>query len=296
MEILPQLLVNAVIAGSIYALVSSGLSLSYGLLRILNFAHGHLMMVGVYLFYYFSVMLALGLIPASLATIAAVSVLGLLIMKIFVVPFYRLSFILCLVTTLALSNILEAAVSMIFGVNVKSLSGGSAAESFEVAGVYITPIQIIIIGSAVVLMTSIALIIHSTSIGRKIRAISENSPAAEGLGISQVQVSYGVFIFASILAAYAGVLVGYETNFQPTMGATYTIKAFAAMILGGLGNIWGTFAGSYFLGLIENLIIGLDFGGYSVPAGYKDALAFMIILFVLLFRPQGLFKRRSRRA
>jgi branched-chain amino acid transport system permease protein len=97
-----------------------------------------------------------------------------------------------------------------------------------------------------------------------------------------------------LLGAYAGVLVGYETNIQPTMGGSYTMKAFAAMILGGLGNVWGTIAGAYILGLVENLSIGLDFGGYSLPAGYKDAFAFAIILVVLLCRPQGLFGAKAR--
>jgi branched-chain amino acid transport system permease protein len=103
-----------------------------------------------------------------------------------------------------------------------------------------------------------------------------------------------VFIVGTALAAYAGILVGYETNLQPTMGSSYTIKAFAAMILGGLGSMWGAVAGSYILGLVENLAIGLDFGGYSLPAGYKDAFAFVIILGILLVRPQGLFGVRAR--
>lgn len=99
----------------------------------------------------------------------------------------------------------------------------------------------------------------------------------------------------TLIAAYAGILIGYEMNLQPTMGNAYTIKAFAAMILGGLGNIWGTIAGSYILGLVENLSIGLEFGGYSIPAGYKDAFAFAVILLVLLFKPLGLFNSEARR-
>ena len=105
-----------------------------------------------------------------------------------------------------------------------------------------------------------------------------------------------MFIIGTMLAAYAGVLVGYETNLQPTMGNAYTIKAFAAMILGGLGSVWGTVIGAYILGFVENMAIGLDFGGYSLPAGYKDAFAFIIILCVLLVRPQGLFGSRTRSA
>jgi branched-chain amino acid transport system permease protein len=294
MDILPQLLVNALIAGSIYALASSGLALTYGLLRILNFAHGHLMMVVAYIFYYVSFELNCNLLTSALATAIFCIGLAIISFRIFVFPFARFSFILTFVTTLALSNILEAGVSMVFGVNVKSLSAGSAANSFEIGSIYITPIQILIILSALILLSLLSYTIHSTSIGRRIRALSENPAAAEAIGFNQKRTSYLVFILAVLLAAYAGILVGYETNMQPTMGGAYTIKAFAAMILGGLGNIWGTVLGSYILGLVENLSIGLDFGGYSIPAGYKDAFAFLIILVMLLFRPQGLFGSKQR--
>src|SRR5690606_35126668 len=130
-------------------------------------------------------------------------------------------FILALVTTLALSTILESIISMVFGVNVKSLSTGSSISSIEIGSIYITPIQILIIVSALVLLSGIAFVIHSTPIGRKIRALSQNTHAAESLGISQKAVSYCVFIVAVFLASYAGILVGYETNMQPTMGTVY---------------------------------------------------------------------------
>lgn len=296
MEILPQLLVNALIAGSIYALASAGLSLTYGLLRILNFAHGQLMMTGVYIFYYFAVMKELGLIASAFLTFITVIAVAVVTLKIVVFPFVRYSFFLVFVTTLALSIVLENLIAIIFGVNVKSVAAGLVGESFELWGVYITPIQIVIIISALILLSILAFIIHSSSLGRRIRALSQHSHAAESLGVHQAKVSYFVFAIAALLAAYAGVMVGYETNIQPTMGSAYTIKAFAAMILGGLGNIWGTVIGSYILGLVENLSIGLDFGGYSLPAGYKDAFAFAIILLVLLFKPQGLFNRKGRTA
>ena len=294
MSLLPQLIVNSLIAGSIYALTSAGLCLTYGLLRILNFAHGHLMMVGVYLFYLFSVVLGFGILGSATLTCGSTILVAFLTLKIFVLPFSRLSFILTLVTTLALSNILEAVVSMAFGVNVKSLSPGIAAQSIEYKSIYITPIQIIIILSAIIILSLIAFIIHHSSLGRRIRALSELPHAAESIGISATRTSYLVFTTGVLLAAYSGILVGYETNMQPTMGSGYTIKAFAAIVLGGLGNLWGTIVGSYLLGLIENLSIGLDFGSYSITAGYKDASAFVIILLVLLFRPQGLFTKRKR--
>ncbi len=138
--ILPQLLVNALIAGSIYALVSAGLSLSYGLLKILNFAHGHILMTGVYFFYLFFAVLGYSIYLSSFLTLLSVMVLAVLALNIFVLPFYRYSFVLTFVTTIALANILEALVAIFFGVNVKSLSSGSIMESYEIYNVFITPI------------------------------------------------------------------------------------------------------------------------------------------------------------
>lgn len=296
MEILPQLLVNALISGSIYALASSGLSLSFGLLKILNFAHGHLMMLGVYLFYFYNSELLLTIPESILLTLLSSVLIAFLTLRVFILPFYYYSFILTLVSTLALSNILESVVSMTFGVNVKSLDLGTELQSYEFAGIYITPIQIIIIACAVLILGFIALVVHKSMLGRRIRALSENSYAAEALGISKINTSYLVYTSAVVLASLAGVLVGYETNIQPTMGSAFTVKAFAAMVLGGLGNFWGTIIGSFILGLVENLSIGLDFGEYSIPAGYKDAFAFMIILLVLLIKPEGIFSKHRRRA
>ena len=236
----------------------------------------------------------IGLVPSIFLTSILVIIGAVFILQVFVMPFSKYNFLLTLVTTLALSHMLEAAVSMLFGVNVKSLLQETSVQSWEFWGIYITPIQVLIIASALIFLVILSFIIHSTSIGRKIRALSENPHLAESMAVSQKKTSHLVFIVGTLLAAYAGILVGYDTNMQPTMGTAYTIKAFAAMILGGLGNIWGTIVGSYILGFVENFSIGLDFGGYSIPASYKDAFAFVIILLMLLFRPQGLFGSRRR--
>lgn len=295
MDILPQLLVNALITGSIYALISSGLSLTYGQLRILNFGHGHVMMVGAYIYYLFSVLQGFGAVLAGVLCVIAAGMLAMFTLRVFILPFATYSVLLPLVTTLAFGTIAESLISMIFGVNVKSLSVGEVAKSIEIYGVYITPIQIVIIASAVVLLCLLAFIIHYCSVGRRLRALSQHEYAARALGVNQRLMYHGVFTVSVLLAVYAGILVGLETNIQPTMGNAYTIKAFAAMILGGLGNVWGTVVGSYILGLVENLSIGLEFGGVSIPAGYKDAFAFLVILIVLLFKPEGIFTKRQRK-
>lgn len=295
-DILPQLIVNALITGSIYALASAGLALAYGLHRILNFAHGHFMMVGAYVFLWGTTYLGFSTIPSILIVLAFSFVFSQLFLKIFIVPFFQYSTLLPFVTTLALSIILESVISMTFGVNVRSLGGGNYIESIQIGSVFITGLQIWIIIIAIVTLSSLAIVVHATALGRRMRAISQDSFAAQALGINNFAVMRGVFFYITLVASLAGILVGFETNLSPTMGSAYTIKAFAAMLLGGLGNIWGAIFGSYLLGLIENLSIGLDFGGYSIPAGYKDAFAFFTILILLLFRPQGLFARAGRQA
>lgn len=296
LDILPQLFINSLITGSIYAIAGAGLALTFTLLRTLNFAHGHMMMAGAYTFYFFHVQQELAFLPAVLSALIAITIMATIILVAFFVPFIRARSLLPLVTTIALGSILEALVSLQFGVNVRSFPSASSVDSIEWYGVFVTPIQLLIVSSALVILLVMAYIVHRTSLGRTMRAIAENSFAAESLGISKRGITLAVFIGSALLAAYAGVLVGYETNIQPTMGNTYSIKAFAAMVLGGLGNMWGTIVGALILGFVENFSIGLDFWGYSLPAGYKDAFAFAMILVALLFRPQGLFGTHERSA
>jgi len=294
MEILPQLLVNSLITGSMYALAAAGLALSYSLLRVLNFAHGHFMMVGAYLVLWassnegFSALTATSLVLLGLLALAAFT------LSVFIRPFLKRNALLPFVTTLALATMLEAIVSMLFGVNVRSFALSSAVTSLQIGPVFITPVQLGIVIGSVGLLTLLALVVHLTGVGRRIRALAESPEAAATLGINLRAVQFWGFFLSTILAALAGVMVGIETNLQPTMGGVYTIKTFAAMTLGGLGSVWGTVVGSYTLGLFENLVMGLDLGGYSIPSGYKDAFSFVVILLVLLVRPQGLFSSSRR--
>lgn len=305
-DIIGQLIINSLISGSLYALASAGPALTYGLLRTLNFAHGHIMMLGAYLVLAIHVdhescwitsklmstefgwpLTAIGVLLASI-------LLGWITLKVFVEPFARYHSLLALVSTLAFATILESLVALACGVNVRSLSIGGIGESIQWHGMYITPLQIGIIATAFVVLGLLGVVIEMTGFGRVAKSLSEHPHAAQTLGISARSIHLIVFILSTLLGMLAGILVGYETNLQPTMGNAYTIKAVSAMILGGLGNVWGTILGSYALGFVENFAVGLDFGPYSIPSGYKDAFAYLIILLVLLIRPQGLFGRKGR--
>ncbi|MCB0319982.1 MAG: branched-chain amino acid ABC transporter permease, partial [Bdellovibrionales bacterium] len=248
------------------------------------------------LFYLFSVELSLSFFPACLSTLSALFLLAAGTLFVFVLPFSRYNLILTFLTTLTLSTVLESLVAMTFGVNVKSLFSESWSSSIEFFGIYITPIQIVIISSGISLLILLSSLVHLTPLGRRIRALSANGAAAQSLGVSEKGFSLGIFSLGVVLAGYAGILVGYESNLQPTMGGIFTIKAFAAMVLGGLGNIWGTLLGAYILGFIENFSLGLTFWGQSLPASWKDAFAFVIIVVVLLFRPNGLFGAEERKS
>lgn len=294
-EILPQLLVNTLISGSIYALAACGMALTYGVMRILNFSHGHMMMLGAYLFYYFRYVLELNLVFCILLNLILITAVSYFANKIFIQSFLKFDNYLPLVTTLALANILEAIVSLIFGVDVHSLPLENFSQSSQYGNIFVTPIQITIIICSLVLMTKLAFMINLSAYGKKIKAVSENSYSAQAIGINTKSLTSNIFILSSLTASLAGVLVAYETNLQITMGKIYTMKAMAAMVLGGLGNLWGTLAGAYIIALVENLSSGLDLGDFSLPAGYKDAFSFSIILLVLLIKPKGIFSSWSRK-
>jgi branched-chain amino acid transport system permease protein len=296
LDILPQLVINALISGSLYALMSSGLSLAYGLLRVLNFAHGHLMMLGAYILLYLLSTMEYPIWIAGAFTFVLMIGVSMLVYNLFVRPFTRFDMILTLVTTLALSNMLESIVSIVFGVNVQSYPMVFGFEGYEFWGVFLSKVQAIIIICAIILLSLLALLIHGTPFGRTVRALSEDPYAAQGIGISRQMVTYVIFTLGILLAAFSGIMLGYETNLSPTMGGIFTIKCFAAMVLGGLGNLWGTVAGSYILGFLENFAVGVEIGGVSIPAGYKDAVSFILILLLLLVKPYGLFNKAERRS
>lgn len=294
LEILPQLVVNALITGSLYALVSAGLVLTYAVLRVLNFAHGHLMMLGGYTFFLFLVEWQLPFLPAAVASAAVMGVIALLTLSVFIAPFTSSNTLLPLVTTIALGTILEALTALMFGVEVRSFPNLGTHRSLEWRGVFFTPLEILIVASACIILALIAIVVHHTPAGRTIRAIAEHPTAAAGLGISTHAITRGTIVVAVLITAYAGILIGLETNLTPAMGSSYSIKALAAMVLGGLGNVWGTIAAAFFLGLLETFAVGVEVGGYALPAGYKDAFAFGFILVFLLMRPEGIFGTRMR--
>ena len=292
-EVIAQLIVNGIIAGSIYALVALGLSLVYGILHFLNFAHGEMAMAGAYAFFFFFIIFQWPLWLSFILAIAAVAVLGMIIEKTTFKPVRNAPPLTSLITSIGVSLLLQSLALIAFGANIRTVRSGFIPKGREVLGVIITDTQILIIVVAVVLMLGLYFFLKYAKIGKAIRAVSDNKQVAAILGISPNKVIVTIFALGSALAAIAGILVAYEQNLEPTMGVMLGIKAFAAIILGGVGSIPGAVLGGYAIGLAENLGIGISIAGYAVPSGYKDAIAFIIMIIVLLFMPNGIMGTKA---
>ncbi len=282
-----QLVVNGIIAGSEYALLAIGLTLIFGILRLIHFAHGEVAMVGAYTAFVFSSILGLPLIAGFVAAIIIGTLLGLAINKIAFKPLRKQHPLMPLIAAIAVSILLQNIIALFFGNEIKTYNLGPVEKGIEISGFIITKTQILIIFVAIALMLLTWLLLKKTKIGQQVVAVADNMHLAESIGIDSEKVINTAFAFGSALAAAGGVLIAMETNLEPMMGLMPNIKAFAAVIVGGVGSIPGAILGSYFIGLAENI------GIWFLPSGYKDAIAFFILVVFLLFKPTGIIGKKK---
>jgi len=287
MSIIPQLIANGIIAGSIYALVALGLTLIFGILRFIHFAHGEVFMLGAYFAWTLAIKYGFPLWLALILSIIGCGLIGYIIEKIAFKPLRYTSRLAPLITAIALSIFLQALAILIWGAQIRTFRTREIEQGMPIAGAIVTKIQLIIIITTIVLMFALHLFVKHTKTGKAMRAAADNIELASVIGINLNRTISIVFILGSMLAAIAGVLVGIEQNLTPTMGVAVTIKAFTATIVGGVGNIYGAFLGGYVIGLVENI------GIWYLPSGYKDAIAFVILLLMLLFKPTGILGRKT---
>ena len=283
MSIVPQLITNGIIAGGIYALVALGYTMVYGTLKFINFAHGEIFMIGAYIAWLFNMLFGVNMIIAFLISIISCSILGFLIEKIAYKPLRNSPRLVPLITAIGVSIFLQSLALIFFGADIKTFRSGTIERGINVFGATITKLQIAIIITSLIMMLLLHLYVKYSKTGKAIRAVSDNPELASTIGINTDKVISTVFIIGSALAAIAGILIGMEQNLQPTMGIPVGVKAFTAAVVGGIGNIYGALLGGFLIGLIENI------GIWFIPSGYKDAIAFLVLLIMLFFRPQGLF-------
>jgi len=286
MDIFFQLVMNSIIAGSIYALVAIGYTMVYGVLKFINFAHGDLAMVGAYITFFLVKFVGLPILPSIGIALIAVAFLGILIEKIAYKPLRDAPRLAPLITAIAVSIFLQSAVMLLFGARNKTISLVTT-KGLMFLGAYITPIQIVIVVTSIVLMILLNLYIKHAKLGKAMRATADEMTMASVVGIQVDRVISYVFGIGSGLAAVAGILIALETNLSPTMGFVLGIKAFAAAVVGGIGSVRGAMVGGFIIGFAEN------FGIWYIPTGYKHSVAFMILVLVLLIRPSGIFGMKS---
>ena len=289
---LPQLLLNGIIAGSAYALIALGFGLIYSTGRFFHFAHGAVYTAGAYLAYLFYVKLDFSFPFSILLSILTTALLGCSIEILIYRPLRKKKAHsnVFLLSSIGLFIVLQNFLSLIFGDDTKSIRSGIVIEGFPVIGARITLIQIATIGVSIVLCLATWAVLRFTRIGRMIRAVANDAELSEIVGVNSKRVFLSVFAMGSGLAAIAAILISLDTDLTPTMGFNALLMGVIAVIIGGVGSIPGSFWGGLFVGLAQNV------GVWKLPTQWQDSIVFLILILFLLLRPQGIFGRPLRKA
>ncbi len=284
-----QQLINGLSLGSIYALIALGYTMVYGIIKLINFAHGDIYMLGAYIGYLVITYGNLGFIPALLIAMISCSVIGMIIEKIAYKPLRNATRIAALITAIGVSFFLEYTTMYVMSPNVRTFPTILTNEVFTFGGIRLSMQQIMIFATTISLMLLLQFIVKKTKIGRAMRAVSVDADAARLMGINVNAVISFTFAIGSALAGAAGVLVGiYYNSINPLMGVIPGLKAFIAAVFGGIGIIPGAMFGGFTIGVIESLVSGY---GSSL---YKDAVVYAILILILIIRPTGLLGKKER--
>ena len=304
MEVLVQQIINGLVLGSMYALIALGYTMVYGIINLINFAHGEVLMVGALTSWTIIVWMQeampgtpgwLILLISLLIAFVVCGALNFAIEKIAYRPLRNSPKLAPLITAIGMSILLQTLAMMIWKPNYKAFPTLLPAEPLHVAGAVITVTQIFILGATAVSLAILMYIVNYTRLGRAMRATAENPRVAGLMGVRPDTVISATFIIGAILAALAGVM--YASNYgtaQHTMGFLPGLKAFTAAVFGGIGNLAGAVVGALLLGLIESIgagYIGALTGGV-LGSHYSDIFAFIVLIIVLTVRPSGLLGER----
>jgi branched-chain amino acid transport system permease protein len=279
-----QLILNGIIAGSIYALIALGFTLIYGTVKFFHFAHGIVYAAGAYLAYTFFIQFKANPFISFFLSIIIAGLMGICIDRFVYRPLrkHNTSNLALLLASFGVFIFLQNVFQLIFGAQILTLRTWPVKEGHHLLGAIITDTQILIIVSSLVLFFLCWLFIQRTKFGKAIRAVSDDPIGARVVGINSEKIILIAFAIGSALAGAAGILICLETNIEPTMGMNAILKGIIASIVGGMGSIPGALLGGLFLGLAENL------GIWQIQAGWKDAIAFVILILFLLLRPSGI--------
>lgn len=284
-----QHLLTGLSVGAIYALIALGYTMVFGVLKLINFAHGDVVMVGAFVAYYLAKWagLAPGWDTAALAFILSMGLcaaLGFMIERLAYRPLMGQPRITALITAIAISLLLENGGQLVFGAEPRAPLWTPTIEPVTVAGVTVQPVQIVTLFLALALMAALQYVVYRTRLGLAMRAVAHDPTVARLMGINTNRVISITFMIGSALAAAAGLLYSLTyPKIDPLMGLLPGLKAFVAAVLGGIGNVPGAMVGGLILGLSEEFVAGY------ISSSLRDAFAFSLLIGVLLFKPTGLF-------
>ncbi len=280
-------LINGISLGSVYAIIALGYTMVYGIAKMLNFAHGDVIMVGGYISFCATSYLGLPVIPSVLLSIFVCTVLGIVIERLAYKPLRAATSLAVLITAIGVSYFLQNAALLIWSSNPKAYPNMVALPPLAIGNTQISAVSLVTIIACIVIMVALTLFTNKTKMGKAMRAVSEDKDAAQLMGINVNATISLTFAIGSGLAAVAGVLLcsAYPT-LMPTTGAMPGIKAFTAAVFGGIGSIPGAMLGGILLGIIE------IFGKAYISTQLSDAIVFSVLILILLVKPTGLLGRK----
>ncbi len=282
-------LINGMGLGSVYAIIALGYTMVYGIAKMLNFAHGDVIMIGAYVVFFALSSYNLPLIPALLLSVAVCTILGITIERLAYKPLRSASSLSVLITAIGVSYFLQNAAQLLWSSSTKVFPSVFSGGSIEAGGLSVSHLTLITIGTCILVMICLTTFINRTKTGRAMRACSEDKGAATLMGINVNYIISVTFAIGSGLAAIASLLLcAAYPSVYPTLGAMPGIKAFTAAVFGGIGSIPGAFLGGLLLGIIE------IFAKAYISTQLSDAIVFAVLIIVLLIKPTGLLGKKLR--
>ncbi|WP_088833785.1 branched-chain amino acid ABC transporter permease [Paenibacillus tyrfis] len=284
-----QQIVNGISLGSIYALIALGYTMVYGIIKLINFAHGDVFMIGAFVGFYAIKGWGVGIVPALLLSMVVCAILGMLIEKVAYKRLRNATRIASLITAIGVSLLIEYGTLYLRGAQPEAYPSAFPNQFFTIFGATISSQSLYILLISIVLMIILQWVVYRTRIGKAMRAVSHDAEAARLMGVHVDRTISATFAIGSALAGAAGVIFGvYYTKIEPLMGVVPGLKAFVAAVLGGIGIIPGAVIGGLVLGTVETFVSAL---GYSP---WRDAAAFIILILILIFRPSGVLGKNMR--
>ncbi|EMB56434.1 branched-chain amino acid ABC transporter permease [Streptococcus mutans] len=284
-----QQLINGLILGSVYALLALGYTMVYGIIKLINFAHGDIYMMGAFIGYFLITKYHMNFFVALVLTMVLTAILGVVIEFLAYRPLRNSTRITALITAIGVSFFLEYSMVRLVGANKHAFPQTLATVKYNLGSVSVTNVQLIILGVSIFLMLALQFIVQKTKMGKAMRAVSVDSDAAQLMGINVNSTISFTFALGSALAGAGGVLIGlYYNSVDPLMGMVPGIKAFVAAVLGGIGIIPGAAVGGFMIGLLETFSVSIGL------ASYKDAVVYAVLIIILLVRPAGILGKNVK--